>query len=60
MYTIELNCGLYRLGPGDWSRGKESDEKKDAGDPSLEWNKGALFMAACVYILLYKEALGKK
>ena len=38
----------------------EGKEKKDAGDPSLKYNEGALFMAACAYILLYKEALGKK
>ena len=44
----------------DRDLGTGVDEKRDAGDPSLEWNKGALFMAACVYILLYKEALGKK
>ena len=24
------------------------------------WNKGALFMAACAYILLYKKALGRR
>ena len=45
---------------GDRSRQKEGEEKKDAGDPSLQWNKGALIMAACAYILLYKEALGRK
>ena len=45
--------------PGDRSQQKEGKEKKDAGDPSLWWNKGVLFMATCVYILLYKEALGR-
>ena len=30
------------------------------GDPTVWWNKGALIMAACAYILLYKEALGRK
>ena len=44
----------------DWDLGTTVNEKKDVGDPSLKWNKGALFMAACAYILLYKEALGKK
>ena len=51
---------LDRPGPGDRSRRKESEGKKDAGDPNLEWNKGTLFMAVCAYILLYKEALGRK
>ena len=45
---------------GDRSRQKEGEEKKHARDPSLQWNKGALIMAACAYILLYKEALGRK
>ena len=44
----------------DWDLGTTVNEKKDVGDPSRKWNKGALFMAACAYILLYKEALGKK
>ena len=44
----------------DWDLGTTVNEKKDVGHPSLKWNKGALFMAACAYILLYKEALGKK
>ena len=34
------------------------DEKRDAGDPSLEWNKGALFAEKHVYISSYKAALG--
>ena len=33
------------------------DEKKDAGDPSLKWNKCALFAEAHVYISLYKATL---
>ena len=36
------------------------DEKKDAGDPSLKWNKVALFAKTHVYISLYKAALGNK
>ena len=36
------------------------DEKKEAGDPSLEWNRGALFAKTHVYISLYKAALGSK
>lgn len=35
-------------------------DEKDAGDPSLKWNKGALFAEAHVYISLYKAALGSK
>ena len=31
----------------DLGLGTGVDEKKDAGDPSLEWNKGTLFVAAC-------------
>ena len=44
----------------DWDLGTGVDEKKEAGDPSLEWNKGALFVAECAYISPYKEALGSK
>ena len=36
------------------------DEKKEAGAPSLEWNRGALFAKTHVYISLYKAALGSK
>ena len=36
------------------------DEKKEAGDPSLEWNKGALFAEKHVCISSYKAALGSK
>ena len=35
-------------------------EDKDAGDPSLKWNKGALFAEKHVYISSYKAALGSK
>ena len=35
-------------------------EKRDAGDPSLEWNKGALFEETHVYISSYKAAVGSK
>ena len=31
-----------------------------AGDPSLKWNKGALFAEMHVYIVSYKAALGSK
>ena len=44
----------------DWDLGTGDHEKRDAGDPSLEWNKGALFVAECAYISPYKEALGSK
>ena len=44
----------------DWDLGTGDDEKRDAGDPSLEWNKGALFVTAYTYIFSYKEALGSK
>ena len=36
------------------------DEKRNAGDPSLEWNKGVLFTEIHVYISLYKASLGSK
>ena len=36
------------------------DEKLEAGDPSLEWNKGALFAKTHSYISFYKVALGSK
>ena len=36
------------------------DEKKEAGDSSLKWNKGALFAKTHVYISLYRAALGSK
>ena len=41
----------------DWDLGTGVD-KKDAGDPSLEWNQGALFAEMHVHILSYKAALG--
>ena len=44
----------------DWDLGTGVDEKKDAGDPSREWNKGALFAEMHVYISSYKAALGSK
>ena len=48
-----LYQGLHRrdLGTG-------VDEKKDAGDPSLEWNKGTLFAETHAYISSYKAASG--
>ena len=37
----------------DWDLGTGVDEKKDAGDPSREWNKDALFAeTACSYIFI--------
>ena len=44
----------------DWDPGTGVDEKKEAGDPSLEWNKGALFAETHVYISSYKAALDSK
>ena len=44
----------------DWDLGTGVDEKRDAGDPSLEWNKGALFAEKHVYISSYKAVLGSK
>ena len=34
------------------------DEKKEAGDSSLKWNKGALLVEMRIYISSYKAALG--
>ena len=34
----------------DWDLGTGVDEKKDAGDPSLEGNKGTLFAEMHAYI----------
>ena len=42
----------------DRDLGAGVDKKKDAGDPSLKWNKGALFAEMHVYISSYKAALG--
>ena len=59
--SVDCCYGLLdRPEPGDRSRRKGGEEKKYAGDPSLQWDKGALFMAVCAYMLLYKEALGRK
>ena len=44
----------------DWDVGTGVSEKRDAGDPSLEWNKDALFAEMHVYVSLYKAALGSK
>ena len=44
----------------DWDLGTGVDEEKDAGDPSLKWNKGALFAETHVYISSYKAALDSK
>ena len=44
----------------DRDLGTGVDGKRDAGDPSLEWNKGALFAEMHVYISSYKAALGSK
>ena len=43
---------------GDLNVGTGVDQKKDAGDPSLKWNKSALFAEMHVYISSYKAALG--
>ena len=42
----------------DQDLGTGVDEKKDAGDPSLECNKGTLFAEMHVNISSYKAALG--
>ena len=44
----------------DWDLGTGVNEKRDAGDPSLKWNKGALFAEKHVYISSYKVTLGSK
>jgi len=43
-----------------WDLKTGVNEKRDAGDPSLEWNNGALFAEKNVYISSYKAALGSK
>ena len=42
----------------DQDLGTGVNEKRDAGDPSLEWNKGALFVETHIYTSSYKAALG--
>ena len=44
----------------DQGLGTGVDEKKDVGEPSLKWNKGALFAEKHVYISSYKAALSSK
>ena len=44
----------------DQDLGTGVDEKKDAGDPSLEWNKGALFVETHINIYSYKADLSSK
>ena len=44
----------------DQDLGTGVNEKRYTGDPSLEWNKGALFAEKHVYISSYKAALGSK
>ena len=44
----------------DRDLGTGVNEKRDAGDPSLQWNKSALFVEMHVYIYSYKAALGSK
>ena len=39
----------------DQDLGTGVDEKRDAGDPSLERKKGALFAEMHVYISLYRQ-----
>ena len=41
----------------DWDLGTGVDEKREAGDPSLEWNKGTLFAEMHAYISLIKWLL---
>ena len=43
-----------------WDLETGVNEKRDAGDPSLEWNNSALFAEKHVYISSYKAALGSK
>ena len=43
-----------------WDLETGVNDKRDAGDPSLEWNNGALFAEKHVYISSYKAALGSK
>ena len=38
----------------DHNLGTAVDKKRDAEDPSLKWNKGALFAETHVYISSYK------
>ena len=40
----------------DQDLGTGVNGKRDTGDPSLEWNKGTLFVGMHVYISLYKAA----
>ena len=42
----------------DWDLGTGVDEKRNV--PKSRVKQGALFVAACVYISLYREALGSK
>ena len=44
----------------DQDLGTGVEEKRDTGDPSLEWNKSVLFAETPVYISSYKAALGSK
>ena len=44
----------------DWDLETRVNEKRDAGDPSLEWNNGALFAETHIYISSYKAALGSR
>ena len=44
----------------DWDLGTGVNKKRDAGDPSLEWNKGVLFEDIHVYVSSYKAAIGSK
>lgn len=41
----------------DLDLGTGVDENKDAGDPSLKWDKGALFPEMHGYVSSYKAAL---
>ena len=41
----------------DQDLGTGVDEKKEAGDPSLEWNKGALFEETHMFLYLHTRQL---
>ena len=40
----------------DKDLGTGVDKKKDTGDPSLKWNKGTLFVAACALYISIQES----
>ena len=44
----------------DWDLGTGVGERRDAGGPSLQWNKGALFVETHINIYSYKADLSSK